>query len=311
MPPATLTEPNTEKKSLKTLKKHLINLLLVLAFFIGLGLIAYPTASDYWNRFHQTQAISSYAESISKIDNETYERMWGEADAYNAWLAQRKFQLTLNKKEIEEYYATLQVSDTGIMSYIEIPVINVKLPIYHGTEESVLQVAVGHIAGTSLPTGGPSTHCVLSGHRGLPSARLFTDITRLVVGDQFLIQTLDETLTYEVDQIHIVLPEECDDLRIEEGKDYCTLVTCTPYGVNTHRLLVRGHRINNARQAVRVSADAAQIDAISVAPIIAIPILLILFVYVFVVAGNKKPRTLADELLELKIAEGEGQYDIS
>lgn len=174
------------------------------------------------------------------------------------------------------------------MAYIDIPVIDCSLPIYHGTDESVLQIAIGHIEGSSLPVGGEGSHCVVSGHRGLPSARIFTDLDKLVEGDIFLIHTLDATLTYEVDQIRIVEPTDLSDLQIEEGKDLCTLVTCTPYGINTHRLLVRGHRIENEEEAVevRVSADATQVDPVQVAPFVAMPILLLLLIWVFI--GKKK-----------------------
>ena len=178
------------------------------------------------------------------------------------------------------------------MGYIDIPEIKCTLPIYHGTSHAVLQIAVGHVEGTSLPVGGEGTHCVLSGHRGLPSARLFTDLDQLVAGDLFLLQILDETLTYEVDQIRIVLPTEVSDLTIEKGKDYCTLVTCTPYGVNSHRLLVRGHRVANEESVahVRVTADAIRIDPILVAPAAAAPMLLLLFIWLMAGGGRKKPK---------------------
>ena len=196
----------------------------------------------------------------------------------------------MTDEERTKYESLLNVSGYGIIGYIEIPSINCSLPIYHGTDEAILQIAVGHIEGTSLPVGGSGTHCVLSGHRGLPSARLFTDLDKMVIGDTFLMRVLDETLTYEVDQIRIVLPYEMDDLEIEEGKDYCTLVTCTPYGINSHRLLVRGHRIENQEeaQAIRITADAMQIEPLLVAPIVAIPMLLILLVILLLPKKSKK-----------------------
>ena len=196
----------------------------------------------------------------------------------------------MTDEERAQYESLLNVSGNGIIGYIEIPSINCSLPIYHGTDEAILQIAVGHIEGTSLPVGGSGTHCVLSGHRGLPSARLFTDLDKMVIGDTFLMRVLDETLTYEVDQIRIVLPYEMDDLEIEEGKDYCTLVTCTPYGINSHRLLVRGHRIENQEeaQAIRITADAMQIEPLLVAPIVAIPMLLILLVILLLPKKSKK-----------------------
>ena len=246
----------------------------------GLSLLLYPTVSDYWNSFHQSRAIASYAEDVAKLDTVQYDDLWKAAKKYNEALAKGDINYVLKDEQKEKYESLLNVSGTGVMGYIEIPSINCSLPIYHGTDEAALQIAVGHLEWTSLPTGGESTHCVLSGHRGLPSAKLFTDLDRLVEGDIFVLRVLDEVLTYEVDQILIVEPEETEDLQIEKGKDYCTLVTCTPYGINTHRLLVRGHRIENLEESgiVRVTADAIQIQPLFVAPIVAIPMLLVLLI---------------------------------
>ena len=264
-------------------------LLLVLILLTGLSLLLYPTVSDYWNSFHQTRAIATYAENVAIMDQEQYDEIWAAAKAYNASLAERDNAFLLSDEQKEEYTRLLDVSGLGIMGYIEIPEIDVSLPIYHGTEESVLQIAVGHLEWSSLPVGGESTHCVLSGHRGLPSAKLFTNLDKLQTGDIFMLRILDDLLTYEVDQILIVEPQETGALRIEEGKDYCTLVTCTPYGINTHRLLVRGHRIDNIEEAktVRVTADAIQIEPLLVAPIVAIPILLLLLILLLL---PKQPR---------------------
>ena len=236
-------------------------LLLVLILLTGLSLLLYPTVSDYWNSFHQTRAIATYAENVAIMDQDQYDEIWAAAKAYNASLAERDNAFLLSDEQKEEYTRLLDVSGLGIMGYIEIPEIDVSLPVYHGTEESVLQIAVGHLEWSSLPVGGESTHCVLSGHRGLPSAKLFSNLDKLQEGDIFLLRILDEVLTYEVDQILIVEPQEVGALQIVEGQDYCTLVTCTPYGINTHRLLVRGHRIENIEEAkvVRVTADAIQI----------------------------------------------------
>ena len=262
------------------MRKHLSTIVLLFILFIGLSLLLYPTASDYWNSFHQTRAIATYAENVANLDNNQYDQLWEDARAYNQALPFRSNPYYLSEEQRAEYESLLDVSGLGVMGYIEIPEIDVSLPIYHGTEESVLQVAVGHLDWTSLPVGGESTHCVLSGHRGLPSAKLFTNLDKLREGDTFLLRILDEVLTYEVDQILIVEPQETAALRVVEGKDYCTLVTCTPYGINTHRLLVRGHRVDNAEQAktIRVTADAVQIEPLLVAPIVAIPMLLILLV---------------------------------
>lgn len=273
---------------MSSIKKHLSTIILLAVFITGLCLLLYPSFSDYWNSFHQSRAIASYAEQVANLEDDVYERIIREAEAYNAKLGQSPFNLNLTEKELDEYKSVMDVTHTGIMSYIEIPEIDCYLPIYHGTDEGVLQIAIGHLAGTSLPVGGESTHCVLSGHRGLPSARLFTDIDKLVVGDIFLIHKLDEILTYEVDQILIVLPDQIDSLQIEKGKDLCTLVTCTPYGINSHRLLVRGHRIETEdTKEYRVTADAQQFEPVFVAPIVAIPMLLILLIILIVTTRKK------------------------
>ena len=272
------------------MRKHMSTILLVFILLIGLSLLLYPSVSDYWTSMHQTRAIASYAEQVASLDNDTYDQLWEDARAYNKSLLGRNNAYLLSEEQKAEYARLLDVSGLGIMGYVEIPNIDVSLPIYHGTEESVLQIAVGHLEWTSLPVGGESTHCVLSGHRGLPSAKLFTNLDKLVVGDIFMLRVLDEVLTYEVDQILIVEPRETGALKIEEGKDYCTLVTCTPYGINTHRLLVRGHRIDNVEQAktVRVTADAIQIEPLLVAPIVAIPMLLILLILLLLPRRRKK-----------------------
>ncbi len=265
---------------MKKKKRNWITPFLILILLVGLSLLLYPTVSDYWNSFHQSRAIASYAEDVAKLDTVQYDDLWKAAKKYNEALAKGDINYVLKDEQKEKYESLLNVSGTGVMGYIEIPSINCSLPIYHGTDEAALQIAVGHLEWTSLPTGGESTHCVLSGHRGLPSAKLFTDLDRLVEGDIFVLRVLDEVLTYEVDQILIVEPEETEDLQIEKGKDYCTLVTCTPYGINTHRLLVRGHRIENLEESgiVRVTADAIQIEPLFVAPIVAIPMLLVLLI---------------------------------
>ena len=270
------------------IKNNLTTVILAVVFLGGLCLLLYPSLADYWNSFHQSQAISSYAETVAAIDNDEYERIWNDAVNYNKNLARRGFKLGLSPEEAKVYDKTLDVTGTGIMGYIEIPEIRCNLPIYHGTDESVLQIAIGHLPGTSLPVGGIGTHCVLSGHRGLPSAKLFTNIDQLVEGDLFVIRTMDETLTYEVDQIRIVLPDEVEDLKPDPNEDYCTLVTCTPYGVNSHRLLVRGHRTDNVLDQIRVTADAQVIDAMFVAPMVAAPILLGLLVGVMATTRKKK-----------------------
>lgn len=269
---------------MRWIKKNLSSIILVLIFIIGLSLLLYPSFSDYWNSFHQSRAIASYAQSVTTIDDDQYEKMWAQAQEYNTTLAKKQNRWVLSEEECEEYESLLNIGGTGIIGYIEIPNIKVSLPIYHGVDEAVLQIAVGHIEGSSLPVGGEGTHCVISGHRGLPSAKLFTNLDEMEEGDLFMMRVLDETLTYEVDQIRIVEPEDLSALDIEEGKDLCTLVTCTPYGINSHRLLVRGHRVENLESAssIRVTADAMQIDPVMVAPVIAVPILLILLIWLLV-----------------------------
>ena len=265
---------------MKKKSSNFITVLLVLILLVGLSLLLYPSVSDYWNSFHQTKAITEYSERVANLDEDQYAEIWDAAADYNASLLDRANSYLLSDAQEETYKQLLNVSGDGVMGYIEIPSIQCSLPVYHGTAESVLQIAVGHLEWTSLPVGGESTHCVLSGHRGLPSAKLFTNLDKLQTGDIFMLRILDDLLTYEVDQILIVEPQETGALRIEEGKDYCTLVTCTPYGINTHRLLVRGHRIDNIEEAktVRVTADAIQIEPLLVAPIVAIPILLLLMI---------------------------------
>lgn len=257
--------------------------ILVLLFVIGLSLLLYPALSDYWNSLHQSAAISDYADNVADLSKENYDELWTAAKSYNASLVPRFNAFLLTDEQKEQYDSLLNVSGLGIMGYIEIPEINCSLPIYHGTDESVLQIAVGHISWSSLPTGGESTHCVLSGHRGLPSAKLFTNLDKLTEGSTFMLRVLDEVLTYEVDQILTVLPDEVDALQIVEGEDLCTLVTCTPYGINSHRLLVRGHRIENveAAKTARVTADAIQIEPLLVAPAVAIPFLILLMIPLF------------------------------
>ena len=273
------------------MKKSVVStVILILVFFLGLSLVLYPSVSDYWNSLHQSRAIATYAEEVSNLDTDRYEQLWAEAVDYNRTLRDRENAFLLSETQKTAYDSLLNVGGNGVMGYIEIPTIGVSLPVYHGTDEGVLQIAVGHIEWTSLPVGGESSHCVISGHRGLPSAKLFTNLDKLVVGDTFLFRVLDETLTYEVDQILIVEPQEVSALTIREGEDLCTLVTCTPYGINTHRLLVRGHRVENAETArtIRVTADAMQVEPLIVAPMVAAPMLAVLLIWVMLGGGKRK-----------------------
>ena len=266
-------------------KERLTTLLLILVFLAGLSLLLYPAVSNWWNERLQAQVIVKYDNSLTELEQERYSEILSQARDFNARLAAGE-----QTGDPELYEEMLDPFSTGVMGYIEIPSIGCKLPVAHGTSDAVLRDSVGHLEWTSLPVGGESTHCVLSGHRGLPSAKLLTDLDRLVEGDVFMLRVLDEVLTYEVDQVLIVEPHETDALHIVEGEDYCTLVTCTPYGINTHRLLVRGHRIENIEEAkvVRVTADAIQIEPLLVAPIVAIPMLLVLLILLMLPRQQKK-----------------------
>ena len=272
------------------MKNKLTTILLILALFAGLSLLLYPTVSDYWNSLHASQAVADYAENVRNLEAEKYEQVLQDAKSYNQMLPYEQTTFALSEEEKEAYDALLDISGTGVMGYIEIPTVNISLPVYHGTEDAVLQIAVGHLEWSSLPVGGESTHCVLSGDGGLPSAKLFTNLDKLVAGDKFIMRVLDEVLTYEVDQILIVEPTDVSTLIIEAGKDLCTLVTCTPYGINSHRLLVRGHRIENQDEAkaIRVTSDAIQIEPLIVAPAVALPMLLVLLVILLVSGGKTK-----------------------
>lgn len=278
---------------------RLFTIILVAALLVGLALIAYPSFADYWNSFHQSRAVMSYAESVSNMNDEEYARILDEARNYNKELGERGISWTPTDEQKEAYRSELDIDESGIMGYIKIQKIDVMLPIYHGTEEGVLQTSIGHLEESSLPVGGESSHCMLSGHRGLPSARLFTDLDKMVEGDTFTLTVLNETLTYEVDHIWIVEPTDLSHLNIEDGKDYCTLITCTPYGINTHRLLVRGHRIDNVDGSAMVVADAIQIRPVYIAPFLAVPLLVILLLYVLIStsAKNRKKRDLKEEYM--------------
>ena len=271
------------------MKRHLSTILLVGVFLLGLGILLYPSVSDYWNSMHQTRAIGAYEDTLSGMTQKDYSEYFAQADAYNAALASLPTPLTGYEvldtlEEVPKYRDVLDVNGMGIMGYIDIDEIGVELPIYHGTDPSVLNVAVGHLEGTSLPVGGVGTHCVLSAHRGLPSARLFTDLDRLKVGDTFTLTVLNRLLTYQVDQVLIVEPDQVEALAIDPNEDYCTLVTCTPYGINTHRLLVRGRRVENAEEkpVIYVPADMVQIDPLVVTPAVAAPMLLVLLIFLLI-----------------------------
>lgn len=273
------------------MKKHLSTIFLVLILIVGLSLLLYPSFADWWNSFHQSRAIADYDSVLDNMSEEDYTHLFEVALEYNRQLSEVDFPL-MYYDEVDGYFDLLNITGNGVMGYIDIPKIGVELPIYHGTSEGVLQIAVGHLQGTSLPTGGEGTHCVLSAHRGLPSAKLFTDLDKLTEGDTFTLTVIDRVLTYQVDQILIVLPSEVEPLYTVEGEDYCTLVTCTPYGINSHRMLVRGTRIDNVEEVKvrRVTADAIQIEPIIVAPFVAAPMLLALLVLLLFPKPQKNRR---------------------
>ncbi|MCR5100492.1 MAG: class C sortase [Butyrivibrio sp.] len=269
------------------LKKQLPTIFFVVVLIVGICIMSYPSVSNYINSKHQSKAIKDYTEALENLTAEDYTAFWKAAKEYNEMLTTKVTNFNLSDEEMEEYNNTLNPTGTGIMGYLEIENIGVNLPIYHGTEESVLAIGIGHIPGTSFPTGTESTHTVLSGHRGLPSSKLLTDLDQMIEGDTFLLHIMDQTFAYQVDQINIVLPEETETLGIYDGEDYVTLVTCTPYGVNTHRLLVRGKRVDyNEETKLIVPADATKYSNLLIAPFIGIPILLIIFIIFMVMTSR-------------------------
>ena len=272
-------------------RKHISTIFIILIFLVGLGFISYPTVSNLWNQAHQSRAIATYSKQVEKLDDSENKKMLKAARKYNKSLLKKSDHWKLSKKDKKKYESLLDVSGTGIMGYIEVPKIDCSLPIYHGTDEGALQIAIGHLEGSSLPVGGKSTHCVLSGHRGLPSARLFTDLDQMEEGDIFILNILGRKLAYEVDQIRVVLPEEMSDLEIEEGKDLCTLVTCTPYGINTHRLLVRGHRVKYVETKVQEQKEVSK-SKTDIRPVIAGAAVgaVVLFIIIFAVRRRRKHR---------------------
>lgn len=268
------------------MKKHYPTLILIFVFLVGLSVLLYPSVSNYYNSFHQSRAVASYDSSMGKLTEQDVTDSLQAAEAYNKKLLdQGESWFTLTDSQETEYNNLLNMDGDGMMGYLSIKKLGIQLPIYHGTSESVLAAGIGHLAGSSLPVGGIGTHCVLSGHRGLPSAKLLTDLDQMEMGDTFSITVLHETLTYMVDQILIVNPDEVSSLSIDPNKDYCTLVTCTPYGINTQRMLVRGHRVETPDETY-IAADAVQIDPLMVAPVIAAPILIVLLIWLLAAPGK-------------------------
>ena len=265
------------------MRNRKIILILTLGFLVGISLLLYPAVSDYWNSKTQSRVIENYESVLEKIEPEDYSHIFEAAYDYNARLF-RSFEPLFYPELVPGYWETLNVTDNNMIGYLKIDRIGVELPIYHGTSAEVLNRGVGHLDGSSLPVGGENTHSVMSAHRGLPSAKLFTDLNHVEIGDTFQIIVLDQVLTYQVDRIQIIEPDEVDDLKIVEGKDYCTLFTCTPYGINTHRLLVRGVRIETIfeKPAIYVSNDAFRIEPLLVTPAVAAPMLLVFLIHLLV-----------------------------
>lgn len=292
-----------EKEKKKKRGPSISTMILMAILLLGIGIMLYPTVSDYWNSFHETRAISNYEAIVAELDDTDYEALFAEAEAYNEELAKLQFPFKEYEDLNEQYYSAMDVAGNGIMGYIDIPSIKVELPIYHGTGDAVLNRAVGHLEGSSLPIGGEGTHAVMSAHRGLPSAKLFSDLDRLVVGDQFTITVLNQVLTYEVDQILIVEPTQMEAINRVPGQDYVTLLTCTPYGVNTHRMLVRGHRVETEQGAIYVRPDATKIPTYLVAPAIGIPALFIALVLMLIFFSGKKKEVTTSDIRQLYLEE--------
>ncbi len=272
-------------------------MILVTILVVGMGILLYPSVSDWWNSMHATQAIAGYNEAVENLSAEEKEAILNAARAYNESLP-NGVNFNLADEDFAEYENLLDITGTGIMGYLQIPVIGVNLPTYHTVDEAVLQIAMGHVPGSSLPVGGERTHCVMSGHRGLPSAKLLSDLDKVCEGDIFTFTVLDQTVTYMVDQIRIVLPEETDDLAIVDGEDYFTLVTCTPYGINTHRILVRGRRIENIAGEIVAVAEAVRIPTYIVIPAIGVPLLFISLALMLLYYKIRKPKKSTAEMLE-------------
>ena len=270
------------------MKNRKATIILLISFLIGLCVLLYPSFSSYWNSKTQSEAIVDYESMLAQFKPEDYSAVFAEADAYNRQLLELE-EPFVQHRTLQQYHSVLNVSGTGMMGYITVPKINQELPVYHGTSDGVLSVAVGHLEGSSLPVGGESTHCVVSAHRGLPTAILFTHLDRMEIGDTFYFTILDRTLTYEVDQIRIVEPDDTSLIRITEGKDYCTLLTCTPYGINTQRLLVRGHQVDETQtRNLYIGNEAYRIEPLVVMPIVALPIIFVLLLYVMLAPVKKE-----------------------
>lgn len=300
VPADLIQEKNEERDGKKKPEKKkggsLSTVILVIIMLIGLAVFLYPSVSDWWNSMHASRAIAGYVDAVDELSEAEKDAMLEAARMYNDSLSEG-VHFNLSDEEYAEYESILDVTGTGIMGYIQIPSIGVNLPVYHGVDEGILQIAAGHIPGSSFPVGGDGVHSVMSGHRGLPSAKLFSDLDKLDEGDVFTVTVLDETITYMVDQIRIVLPEETDELGIVNGKDYSTLVTCTPYGINSHRILMRGHRIAGL-DGIAAPAEAVRIPVYIVIPAIGIPILFLLLTGLLIYYRRRGPMKSEEQILD-------------
>lgn len=279
------------------MKKHLSTIILILVFFAGLSVLLYPAVSDRINRSNQSRAIADYEARAEEMDKQDYSSVFRKAEAYNDELRAAGKDAFYDPALLKGYNETLDITGTGIMGYLEIPKLDIELPVYHGTDPAVLQIAAGHLEGTSLPIGGRGSHAVISAHRGLPSAKLFSNLDRMKVGDEFSFTVLDRRLTYRAEAIEVVLPDEVDSLQIDKDKDYLSLMTCTPYGVNSHRLIIRGVRAADgpavaadAAEHLPVRAEARRFDPLQVAPVVAVPFLLVLLIAALAGKSKKNKR---------------------
>ena len=280
------------------MRKHKTVIFLTIGFLVGICILLYPTLSDYWNSKTQSRAVTNYESVLENLDEDVYKSIFENAYAYNKALYETNYPL-MDYKKVPGYYETLSITENDMIGYLKIDRISIELPIYHGTSDDVLNKGVGHLEGSSLPVGGENTHCVMSAHRGLPSSKLFTDLDRMEIGDTFQIVVLDQVLTYQVDFVKIIEPTDVSDLQIIEGGDYCTLFTCTPYGINTHRLLVRGIRIETIKEKpiIYVSNEAFRIEPLLVTPAVAAPMLLVLLIHLLV-KYREPPKTVQQKKKE-------------
>ncbi|WP_311553386.1 class C sortase [Propionimicrobium lymphophilum] len=288
---SSLWEESPAEKKGKKARGKLIDGLLVLAFIVGLLVLLYPSIADYYNSFRQGRAIATYDAAVAKMTPQDFSNFWQAAEAYNRELINNPARLHMSPAQKTQYDSLLNVTGDLMMGHLEIKKLGVSLPVYHGVDDAVLQIGVGHIPGTSLPTGGEGTHVALSGHRGLPTSKLFTDLDQMVEGDRFVLHVLDRSMAYVVDQVRVVEPNEVQNLKIVDGEDYVTLVTCTPYSINTHRLLVRGHRTSYLDDGEYVAADAVKVDPILVSSVMSVPVFTILFVWALARTRRNRKRS--------------------